>query len=137
MLALLGAHARPALDELGADLVRDVAERPERLLGLGSGLTPLGDDVVAGWAAASYALRVPVRGVDPRGATTLLSATLVDCARRGEVLPEFRELVRALARTPPHAVAAVERAARDLAEVGHTSGTGLLLGASLRLEGNR
>jgi hypothetical protein len=133
MLALLGAHARPALDELGADLVRDVAERPERLLGLGSGLTPLGDDVVAGWAAASYALGVPVQGVDPRGATTLLSATLVDCARRGEVLPEFRELVRALAAPTREHV--VERAAIDLAAVGHTSGAGLLLGACLRLEG--
>jgi hypothetical protein len=136
VLTVLRDHARPALDELGAELVADVAGHPERLLGLGSGLTPLGDDVVAGWAAASYALGVPVHGADPRGATTLLSATLVDCARRGEVLPQLRELVRALAGTPPHEVP-VERAAHGLAAVGHTSGTGLLLGASLRLEGGR
>ena len=134
VLALLSEHARPALEELGPEVVHDAAGRPERVLGLGSGLTPLGDDVVAGWAAASYALGTPVAGADPRGATTLLSATLVDCARRGEVLPELRELVRTLAGTPIREDAA-DRAARDLAAVGHTSGTGLLLGVYLRLEG--
>ena len=73
---------------------------------------------------------------DARQRTTLLSATLLDCAQRGEVLPEFRALVVALhrgrrVRRPRHEVA---DAAVALADVGHTSGAGLLLGAALRLE---
>ncbi len=92
--------------------------------------------MLAGWAATSYALGEPVVLPDARQRTTLLSATLLDCARRGEVLPEFRALVVAL----HHPDASADRrheiadAAVALADVGHTSGAGLLLGAALRLE---
>ncbi len=55
--------------------------------------------------------------------TTLLSATLLDCAMHGEALPEF---VAWLAGTGP--VEAVER-------IGHTSGRGLVEGARLALSG--
>jgi hypothetical protein len=129
-------HARAALDELGTPqgVFRMITEAPNELLGRGSGLTPLGDDVLAGWAAMSAALGSSVTGPDPRDRTTLLSATLLDCARRGEVLPEFRALLTALAH--PNELTGVDRAARALAAVGHTSGAGLLLGASLRLDGN-
>ncbi len=120
-----------AVTELGS-LVHHVASSPERLIGRGSGLTPLGDDVLAGWAATSYALGAPVTLPDARGRTTLLSATLLDCAQRGEVLPEFRALVVALHR--PDDTDALNTAAVTLAAVGHTSGAGLLLGAALRLE---
>ncbi|MGI9156703.1 MAG: DUF2877 domain-containing protein [Marmoricola sp.] len=129
-------HARVAVDELGdpSALRRQVMASPSRLLGRGSGLTPLGDDVLAGWAAASVALGLPSTGPDPRERTTLLSATLLDCARRGEVLPEFRALVLALAA--PNELRGVDKAARALAAVGHTSGAGMLLGACLRLDGD-
>ena len=127
---LLDTCAETARAELGP-LVDHVATAPERLIGRGSGLTPLGDDVLAGWAAASYALGAPVTLPDARGRTTLLSATLLDCAQRGEVLPEFRALVVALHR--PGDRDALRDAAVALAEVGHTSGSGLLLGATLRL----
>src|SRR5829696_533253 len=56
---------------------------PERLIGRGSGLTPLGDDVVCGWAAMHRAAGVEtpaydalVRDLLPR--TTRLSAALLE-----------------------------------------------------------
>lgn len=128
-------HARAAVDELGepATVLRTLTESPGELLGRGTGLTPLGDDVLAGWAAMSAALGSPSTGPDPRERTTLLSATLLDCARRGEVLPEFRALIDALAH--PNELTGVDKASRALAAVGHTSGAGLLLGGCLRLGG--
>ena len=128
-------HARAAVDELGepATVFRLVTESPRQLLGRGTGLTPLGDDVLAGWAAMCAGFGSPITGgPDPRDRTTLLSATLLDCARRGEVLPEFRTLVTALAN--PNELTVVDRASEALAAVGHYSGAGLLLGACLRLE---
>ena len=100
----------------------------DRLLGRGPGLTPLGDDVLAGWFATRAALDAPddalVGAVRRRlGFTTLLSATLIDCAIRGEVLPQLGDW---LADPGP----ATRRA---LLAVGATSGAGLLRGASLAL----
>ncbi len=125
--------ARTARLELGRR-VDWLTSAPERLLGLGSGLTPLGDDVLSGWAAMSCALGAPAADLHPRRRTTLLSATLLDHARRGEVLPEFRDLVVALhgLRRDGDLSLAQDRASR-LLTVGHTSGSGLLLGACLRL----
>ncbi|MCW2793950.1 MAG: hypothetical protein JWO76_3048 [Nocardioides sp.] len=101
-----------------------------RLVGLGDGLTPLGDDILCGWLATHRAAGVPTPDVDaavralmPR--TTLLSATLLDCALHGEVLPEFAAYLSALGDR--------ETAAARLAAVGHTSGAGLLYGARLAL----
>ena len=55
--------------------------------------------------------------------TTLLSATLLDCALHGEVLPQFAAYVVALGT---HAQAEAES---DLLAVGHSTGSGLLEGA--------
>ena len=100
-----------------------------RLVGHGGGLTPLGDDVLCGWLAVLHATgrlgaetAALVRGA--AGRTTLLSATLLDCALHGEVLPEFAAYVAALG-TP-----AEQDAARTLMAVGHTSGAGLWFGAT-------
>jgi hypothetical protein len=86
----------------------------DRLLGRGPGLTPLGDDVLAGWFTTRAALGRPDEALAAAtrrrlGATTLLSATLLDCAIRGEALPELAEWLAA------------------------TSGVGLLAGARLAL----
>ena len=103
-----------------------------RLVGRGGGLTPLGDDVLCGWLAlhraagrATLVMDAAVRSLLPR--TTLLSATLLECALHGEVLPEFAAYVAAIGG--PHEP---DRAAA-LAAVGHTSGAGLLHGALLAL----
>jgi hypothetical protein len=119
----------PALAQLGDS---DPACVPA-LLGLGSGLTPLGDDVLAGWLAAMVAAGHPgrhavayeVTRLAP-ARTTLLSATLLACAMRGDVLPEYAALVGALGRDYRFEL-------EQLAAVGHTSGRGMLLGLSLAL----
>jgi hypothetical protein len=99
-----------------------------RLVGRGDGLTPLGDDVLCGWLALHRSVGVPTPEVDaavrsllPR--TTLLSATLLDCALHGEVLPEFAAYLLSLGTSDEPSRAA------DLSSVGHTSGAGLLHGA--------
>lgn len=119
----------PALAQLGA---ADPSCVPA-LVGFGGGLTPLGDDVLAGWlaamVAAGHAGRCAVADETARLAptrTTLLSATLLACARRGDVLPEYAALVGALGRD--HRLE-LER----LCAVGDTSGRGMLLGLSLAL----
>lgn len=113
----------------GAPLSRDLVRS---LIGDGEGLTPLGDDVLCGWIAALHA----ARRLDPQIAswitesshrTTLLSATLLDCAWHGEVIPEFGHWLSALG-TPEEPTA---RAA--LQAIGHTSGTGMWWGATLAL----
>ena len=99
-----------------------------RLVGAGDGLTPRGDDVLCGWLALHRAAGIPTPAVD--GAirmrmqhTTLLSATLLDCAVHGEVIPQFAAYVIALGTT------AQTEAERDLRAVGHSTGAGLLEGA--------
>jgi hypothetical protein len=103
------------------------------LVGRGSGLTPSGDDVLCGWLALHHAAGVAVPDFGKAVAaslfrTTTLSATLLDCALHGEVLPEFARLVRALGNP-----AELTPAIAALAAIGHTSGRALLLGADLAL----
>jgi hypothetical protein len=99
------------------------------LLGRGPGLTPSGDDVLAGFLLAAQAFGHPAPGivaaVNERAsrATTALSAQLLRDAGRGECVPEFAAAVDALCGRP----APADALARLLA-VGHTSGTALALG---------
>ena len=99
------------------------------MLGRGDGLTPYDDDVLCGWLAAHRAAGVATPAVDAavlagRHRTTLLSATLLECAMHGEVIPEFAAWLAA----PDDQ----DRTAA-LAAVGHSSGRGLLHGARLAL----
>src|SRR4051794_7001356 len=89
------------------------------LVGRGDGLTPYGDDVLCGWLAVHRAAGIETPEVDEAvralaHTTTLLSATLLDCAMHGEAIPQFAAW---LAETGP--VEAVER-------IGHSSGRGLV-----------
>jgi hypothetical protein len=117
-----GLAALPPLPpHLTAILVR-------RLVGNGGGLTPLGDDVLCGWLAVLVAAgRLDDRiATDVRASldrTTMLSATLVDCALHGEVLPEFATYLASVG-TP-----AEQAATQALTRIGHTSGAGLWWGA--------
>ncbi|WP_416956614.1 DUF2877 domain-containing protein [Nocardioides sp. T5] len=125
------ASRRPHPVTAGLDLPDDGRLAPahlDRLLGRGPGLTPLGDDVLAGWLTTRAALGRPddVLSAAVRrrlGVTTLLSATLLDCAIRGEALPQLA----AWLATPTDATADA------LLAVGATSGAGLLAGAGLAL----
>ncbi|MCW2851851.1 MAG: hypothetical protein JWM84_1515 [Nocardioides sp.] len=105
----------------------DTVIEPAALVGSGAGLTPYGDDVLCGYLAAHRAAGRPTDELDkqvtrllPR--TTVLSATLLECAMRGEVLPEVADL---LAAWGTDRAAGAETA---LLRVGSSSGAGLLEG---------
>jgi hypothetical protein len=109
------------------------------LLGAGPGLTPAGDDVVAG-ALAACALsgtRPPPQAVAlllarARIATTALSAALLSCAAAGQVVPQAGAFLRSLTGTVP-----VTPALDQLRAVGSTSGTALAVGLVAALGASR
>lgn len=122
-----------------ADLAEGRADAVPALLGRGSGLTPLGDDVLAGWVATHVAAGAGEDGAadvlaavqeHAHAMTTLLSATLLDCAARGDVLPQYRRLLLDLATSHGEGVG---ESVATLVRVGHTSGAGLTLGTVLAL----
>lgn len=104
---------------------------PHDLLGRGAGLTPAGDDVLAGWllavhhdTAARGALLPVVAAA--RQATTTLSATLIEEAAAGRGVPAALAVADAL---NGHGSADDLEAALDrLLRVGHTSGAALAHG---------
>lgn len=113
----------------------------DELVGLGPGLTPSGDDMLAGTLAALRLL-----GGDPAFTTTLadhvsavggrrttaLSATLLRLAGQGDVAAEVGHVIKAL-----NGQGSLDEAARLLCAVGHTSGAdiaqGLLIGGTAAL----
>jgi hypothetical protein len=126
-----------AVDRLATGLAsEDAAGAVSPLLGRGTGLTPAGDDLVAGALASLRALGSPaadqlgaaVRAL-ARAATTRLSAALLEAADVGALVPEAAGVLRALAGGGD-----VETAADRLVELGHTSGwhlaAGLLVGVT-------
>ncbi len=122
-----------------------IEEAARGLAGLGPGLTPSGDDVLAGFASV-MALLSPYayRGDGPpediaeiissaaRPRTTTLSATLLAYAARGEVAEPLGNLLLALAR-PHEAFSEVLFAAERVLALGGTSGGDMLLGLLLGL----
>jgi len=134
-------HYQPADPDrrLPDSLLLDDARSPEaaaelvrRLLGAGPGLTPAGDDVLAGllvglWSFGQPAesLRLAVLAGLPAG-TTDLSAALLRCAVRGESIPQVNQLLRTLSGNAWQS--RLDDALDDLIRVGHTSGTALATG---------
>lgn len=100
------------------------------LIGAGSGLTPSGDDLLAGFLVGAISFGVPVERLreavlaHPAGATTDLSSALLGYAARGESTPEVSAFVLALSSVRSDAVPALG----DLLRVGHTSGVALATG---------
>ncbi len=122
-----------------------VEEAARGLAGLGPGLTPAGDDVLAGFAAvmALLSARLSEDGVPrshvaeviaavARPRTTMLSGVLLEYAARGEVAEHVGELLLALA-SPGVESGAVLHAADKLLAFGATSGGDMLLGVLLGL----
>ena len=102
------------------------------MVGRGDGLTPYDDDVLCGWLAVHRAAGVATDDVDAAvrrcwDRTTVLSATLLDCAMHGEVIPEFARWLAGLGTDAQSELTAT------LAAVGHTSGQGMLEGARAAL----
>lgn len=115
----------------------------EQLVGLGPGLTPSGDDVLAGLLVTLRGLGAAVgagRAVwladwlaatvtyDARTRTTPISATLLHCAARGEASPEIVAVLRGVAGQQP-----LEPALHRLHQLGHTSGSDLAEGIAIGL----
>jgi hypothetical protein len=126
-----------AVDRLATGLVNgDATGAVAPLVGRGTGLTPAGDDLVAGALASLRALGSPaadqlgaaVRALAP-AATTRLSAALLEAADVGGLLPEAAGVLRAVAGGGD-----VQTAADRLVALGHTSGwhlaAGLLVGVT-------
>lgn len=113
-----------------AALVAGDAQPACALLGGGPGLTPAGDDVIAG-ALAAYALIAGGIGAaavaeilaHARRATTSLSAALLSCAAAGQVVPEAADFLAALSGEGE-----VQSALARLRSIGSTSGTALAVG---------
>ncbi len=106
------------------------------LVGLGSGLTPSGDDVLIGLVSALVCLGHPdagrVTGCVQRAAadrTTDLSLALLWHASLGQCIGEVGHLLRALS-----GVGDLPAAHRRLLAVGHSSGGALCLGVLLGAE---
>lgn len=139
-------HAGVVADRLRAGATRlgqalstgeGLAAAADALLGLGPGLTPAGDDVLAGALVTSaqlgHALPALAARVGERGkATTALSADLLRHAAAGRAAPPVLGLLDALVGARP-----VGPALAGLLAVGSTSGhdtaTGVLLAAQAQL----
>ncbi|MCP9984154.1 DUF2877 domain-containing protein [Actinomadura madurae] len=137
----LAGHPDPAAlaEACAAGDLAGAVEAAERIVGLGPGLTPSGDDILCGLLVAlrlvGEAVRhggTAVRLADWLGAavtadagtrTTALAATLLHCAAGGHAGAEVTAVLRCVAGHEP-ASAAVRR----LLAVGHTSGADLAHG---------
>lgn len=137
----LEGHPGPVLlaERCAAGDLAHAVDAAERIVGLGPGLTPSGDDVLAGLLVSMRALGSVVPGGHPAirladwlGAavtahagtrTTALAATLLGCAARGEAGAEVAAVLRGIAGLEP-----LRPAARRLLTAGHTSGTDLVWG---------
>ncbi|MGW5683679.1 DUF2877 domain-containing protein [Nonomuraea sp. NPDC003754] len=143
-----GLEGNAAISQLAAgcaqaSLVRAVTAA-EQLVGLGPGLTPSGDDVLAGLLVALRHLGAAARvgravwladwlaaavTFDAGTRTTPISATLLHCAARGEASPEVTGVLRGIAGLQP-----LEPALRRLLRLGHTSGADLAQGVRIGLD---
>lgn len=113
-----------------------VTAAAQRLVGLGEGLTPTGDDILAGLAflAAQPGMRLathlPAIAAVDTGATTLLAAVTLRQAVRGRARQRLHDLALAIGGDD----AGIRRAAARVREIGHTSGADLLTGIRLALD---
>ena len=126
--AALGARISAAAGDPPEALVRAIRSADGTdLVGRGPGLTPEGDDLVAGAAAVLAAagrdrLAAALVGTDLRRRTTTLSATLLELAAAG------------LGPEPLQALLAGDRAALGrLLRLGHSTGRAYALGAAAAL----
>jgi hypothetical protein len=113
----------------------------EELAGLGPGLTPSGDDVMAG-AVTALALLAPARAAligkeivaAARGRTTRISEAYLDAAAVGEAGDAWHRLAAVL-RAPqdPAASSDLAPAVRQIMSFGETSGSDMLTGFVLAM----
>jgi hypothetical protein len=128
----VGATAA-ALEAALLDEPDQLADVAVAVVGLGPGLTPAGDDVLAGALVALAATsarcslaRLASAVLPLRHRTTVLSAALLEHAAGGRAIPQLGRYVVGLARGPLH-----DDVVQDLERVGATSGAALAAGARI------
>jgi hypothetical protein len=136
--------ADPGIDSRAAAGLADAARDYDasvsvaaRLLGSGPGLTPSGDDVLAGFLAGAFAFGLDAAGLRQAVAdlalarTTALSAALLWHAARGECIDELAAVAAVLTGQRSGDSG---RALSRLLSIGHTSGAALALGLVIAAE---
>ncbi|HEV8652225.1 MAG TPA: DUF2877 domain-containing protein [Actinomycetes bacterium] len=123
-------YREPALHALERLRAEDLAGAVGLLAGLGPGLTPAGDDALAGMLLARRALDGPGAEARLRSAlraarTSALSLAFLGCAAAGQSIDPVHQLLGAAARRDPGTAVT---AARALAEVGASSGADFCFG---------
>jgi hypothetical protein len=121
----------PHQGPLFSTVVDDI--RPERLVGHGPGLTPSGDDVLAGALVAAHAVdhpRLPewvdrTRHALAVRSTTAVSRGLLQQAMQGWAVPQLADYLEAICGSST----SLDTARRRLLGVGHSSGAALAAGA--------
>jgi hypothetical protein len=120
---------------------KKIREGVSRLIGLGPGLTPSGDDVVTGFVLAllegerlgllspdrSSTLVDAIRSISP-GKTNTFSQSILELACRGLAGETLNQLIISLYGRETHRV---EEDAEKLIRIGHSSGTDMILGVLL------
>jgi hypothetical protein len=143
------AAVRQLENALGCPADYNLGGAVDGLVGLGRGLTPGGDDVLAGVLTALHAVGraemaarigdLALRDIAQR--TTVLSADLLRLAAAGETCLEALAVLRAIhypgtgsvATAPGGAGARLTEAIERLLSIGHTSGADLATGLSIGL----
>ena len=122
----------PVWEAVTGDVRRgDLVSAARRLQGRGPGLTPSGDDVLAGIllvCAMDPACRGALGRLARSARTTALSRAYLRWAAEGQSIQPAHALLDAAADGDPNAMG---RAARSLAAVGATSGRALIAGVAL------
>jgi hypothetical protein len=133
--AALPAPAALGIDRACLPMLTDKpAAAVARLLGRGPGLTPAGDDVLAGFLVGAGAFGLDAAGVRAAIAalaparTTALSAALLWHASRGDCVDEVAVVAAALIGDSQPQRCQVGPALGQLLAVGHTSGAALAVG---------
>jgi len=111
--------------------------RPGELIGAGPGLTPAGDDLLAGALVAAHATDDPrlagwrsvLREHPALDRTTAVSRAMLQCALDGYATPELADYVYAVCADDRHSSwRELDRATANLLAVGHSSGAALMTG---------
>jgi hypothetical protein len=136
----IASFAQPDIASFAQPIAQQVTEAARRLLGLGEGLTPSGDDILTGLAfvaahpgfgltAILEPLTAAVRDAD--NSTMLLSIVTLRAALAGRARRRLHDLVTAVivGDSPRIVTMATETAA-----IGHTSGCDILTGIRLALD---
>jgi len=118
------------MENLGRETERD---RIEKLSGMGPGLTPAGDDFIAGWIVAQRSIASPSARTAIREfcavwqpeRTTWLSKWMILDAIRGRTWKRGKDLLSAMSQNDGEAVS---KAAAKILNWGHTSGKAWLAG---------